>query len=205
MPEHDPAKTLVYHITHLDNLAGIMARGLESDALRQAQATKLIGYDHIKQRRLTQYTVPCSGNRFVGHFVPFYFCPRSPMLYTINQGNTGLPLGCQKDIVHLVATVADLIKLGQPWAFSDGNAGAAHANFYPDWAEIEKLAWPVIEASSWAGAAHQKMAEFLVSDRVSWSVFIGIGCYDAAAESRVRSILAGATRPAVKIKPEWYY
>jgi hypothetical protein len=39
MHDRDPAKTLVYHITHLENLAGIMARGLESDALRQAQAT----------------------------------------------------------------------------------------------------------------------------------------------------------------------
>lgn len=55
---------------------------------------------------MTQTRVDCCGGRFVGEFVPFYFCPRSPMLFTVNRGNTGRPLGCQRAIVHLVSTLA---------------------------------------------------------------------------------------------------
>lgn len=89
-----PAQILIYHITDLENLPGILNDGgLYSDAVIVQKDATVIGYNHIKARRLTQITVPCSNNRFVGEFVPFYFCPRSPMLFTINQGNTGRPRG----------------------------------------------------------------------------------------------------------------
>jgi ssDNA thymidine ADP-ribosyltransferase, DarT len=90
-----PANTCIYHITDVANLPRILqSGGLYSDAALAAVGgpAQQIGYGHIKQRRMTQYRVDCCGNRFVGEFVPFYFCPRSVMLYTINQGNTGLPL-----------------------------------------------------------------------------------------------------------------
>ena len=45
----------------------------------------VIGYTHIKERRMKQIRVACCGGRFVGEFVPFYYCPRSPMLFTTNK------------------------------------------------------------------------------------------------------------------------
>lgn len=57
------------------------------------------------------------------------------MLYSINRGNTGLPVGSQKDIVHLVSTVQLAMNVGRDWAISDGNAGSA----YPNFTEISKL------------------------------------------------------------------
>ncbi|MEA2569205.1 MAG: hypothetical protein QOI24_1206 [Acidobacteriota bacterium] len=85
-----PEERLIFHITDIENLPGIMAEGgLLSDALMSERDPTIIGDDRIKQRRLTQIRVTSSGNRFVGEFVPFYFCPRSPMLYSINLGNTG--------------------------------------------------------------------------------------------------------------------
>src|SRR5512147_2433514 len=109
-----PAQIPIYHITDLGNLSDILNDGgLHSDAVMAQRNPTVIGYSHIKQRRLTQITVPCCRNRFVGEFVPFYFCPRSPMLYTINKGATGLPPGCQATIVHLVSNVGAAIGLGQ--------------------------------------------------------------------------------------------
>src|SRR5688572_18575557 len=104
----DIAVTSIYHITDIENLPAILATGgLVSDvALADAGAKpEVIGYAHIKHRRMHVTQIPCCGNRFVGEFVPFYYCPRSPMLYTINRGNTGRPAGCQRTIVHLVSTV----------------------------------------------------------------------------------------------------
>ena len=102
----DPSKTMIYHITNVGNLPGIIASGgIYSDAtMRDAGlAPTEIGFSSIKARRLGQYRIDCCEWRYVGEFVPFYFCPKSPMLYTINRGNTGHPPGCQKDIVYLVS------------------------------------------------------------------------------------------------------
>ena len=101
-----PEERLIYHITDIENLPGIMTEGsLLSDAVMSKRDPTIIGDDRIKRRRLTQIRVTSAGNRFVGEFVPFYFCPRSPMLYRINLGGTGRPPGCQTSIVHLVSRV----------------------------------------------------------------------------------------------------
>jgi hypothetical protein len=70
----DPNQTLAFHITAIGNLPGILAAGgLKSDiALGQTQHA-VIGYDHIKQRRMTELMVSCHPGTFVGNFVPFYY------------------------------------------------------------------------------------------------------------------------------------
>lgn len=207
----DPAKTPIFHITDIENLPGIWAEeALLSDAIlaQQGHNPAVIGYAHIKKRRLTEIVVDCRGNRFVGEYVPFYFCPRSPMLYTINRGNTGRPAGCQKEIVHLVSSVADGIACGDSWAVSDGNAGSPAANFYSTLDAIEALDWRAIDATNWQGRTHQKMAEFLVADFFPWTSVRAIACYDAAAVQQVQELLLKfkpAHQPAVLVKQRWYY
>jgi hypothetical protein len=145
-------QVLIYHITDVENLPSILTDdGLYSDAVMAQRNSTVIGYSHIKQRRLTQITVPCCNNRFVGEFVPFYFCPRSPMLYTINQGATGRPPGCQETIVHLVSNVDAAVGLRRAWAVSDGNAGAYHTDFDSNLNALDALDWPAIRSRSWAG------------------------------------------------------
>lgn len=202
-----PEERLIYHITDIENLPSILAQGgLLSDAVMSGRDPTIIGYDHIKRRRLTQIRVRCCDNRFVGEFVPFYFCPRSPMLYTINQGNTGRPPGCQKTIVHLVSRVRSALALDRPWAVSDGNAGAFHTTFDSTLQAIDNLDWKAIEARSWAACIHQKQAEFLVADFFPWAAFHEIGCYDAAAAAAVEEIIANQNhRPKVSVKLGWYY
>lgn len=204
----DPAQTLLYHITSLENLPSMMQGGfLLSDARLTNVTHQVIGYSNIKHRRLTEYGVDCWNGRFVGEFVPFYYCPRSPMLYTLNRGNVpGRPAGCQKDIVHLVTTVARMIALGQQWAISDGNAGSASATFSRDIATLPKLRWDIIESPDWGGVRmHFKQSEFLVGDYVPWSEITEIGCYDAAARTRVETMLGSAKSPRVTVRRGWYY
>src|SRR5262249_9808875 len=126
-----PEQVLIYHITDVENLPGILAdQCVHSDKVMAERNPTIIGYNHIKKRRLEEIRIPCCDYRFVGEFVPFYFCPRSPMLFTINRGNTGRPTGCQRTILHLVSSVGFGVGLGRAWAVSDGNAGAFHTSFY---------------------------------------------------------------------------
>lgn len=203
------ANTAIYHITDVTNLPAILkAGGLLSDvALVEAGGPQTqIGYAHMKRRRMTEYVVDCCGNRFVGSFVPFYFCPRSVMLYTVNQGNSGREKGCQSTIVHLVSSAEHGASLGRPWAISDGNAGAEHASFSSSRAAIDELDWSAIEANSWGGRTHQKAAEFLVADFFPWSSILKIGCQNQKTQSVVEQIIAShAHRPTVTTNQNWYY
>lgn len=206
MPHH-PDETLIYHITDVENLPSILAAGgLRSDAAMVQNNPAVIGYGHIKQRRMTGIRVNCCGGRFVGEFVPFYFCPRSPMLYTVNLGNTGRPAGCQRSIVHLVSRLANGINQNRPWAISDGNAGAYHAAFSSDLAALAGLDWTAIRATNWQGKTHQKSAEFLLADFFDWSGFHAVGCHNEATAQQVQNMLLKTVhRPSVKIEPQWYY
>jgi hypothetical protein len=118
-----PARPKIYHITHVDNLPAIVNEGaLLSDAEMIARGGTMagIGMSNIKQRRL-RLPVGCNPGTNVGDYVPFYFCPRSIMLYVIHCGNHPelAYRGGQGPIVHLEADLYDVIAwaagAGTPW------------------------------------------------------------------------------------------
>ncbi len=102
-----PAEPKIYHIVHVDRLASIIVDGaLLSDATLQERPRTgtTIGMSTIKRRRLTN-PVKCQPGLNVGDCVPFYFCPRSVMLYLIHKANHDELdyRGGQVPIVHLEA------------------------------------------------------------------------------------------------------
>ena len=200
----------IYHITDLSNLPAIIrAGGLNCDVNLQNNGVQpaVIGYSHIKERRMREITVPCSNNRFVGEFVPFYFCPRSPMLYTINLGNTGRERGCQSDIVHLVSTVNTAFALGNDWAYSNGNAGAYFAEFYND-SGFTELDWNIINSNEWGGQYRRdkKSAEFLFNNFYPWHSILQIGCFSDIIKGKIEGLINGNPHiPQVVVKRNWYY
>src|SRR3972149_1524410 len=102
-----PADPKIYHIIHVDRLHPIISDGFlwsDSEALkRQLPGTK-IGMNKIKERRLKELTLNSYPDLHVGECVPFYFCPRSVMLFLIFQGNHPelQYRGGQEPIIHLV-------------------------------------------------------------------------------------------------------
>ncbi len=203
----NPSDPEVFHITHLDNLPSITAHGLHCDA-RVAGGTVAavtIGDPTIKARRLRwQLRVP--GRPVVGAFVPFYFCPRSIMLYSIHRGHPGWP-GGQDAVAHLVTRVSRLRATSQRLAFTNANAASSYAYASEDLAELAtKIDWAVMPLTQWSGAPFgPRQAEFLVADSVPWSAFERIVVIDPVAARRARAALAGAPTPIVEIDPTWYY
>jgi hypothetical protein len=201
--------TSIYHITDVENLPSILAKGgLMSDVALAAAglAHEVIGYSHIKHRRMHELRIACCGNRFVGEFVPFYFCPRSPMLYTLNRGNTGKPAGCQRTVIHLVSTVSEAVELEKQWAISDGNAGSGYSSFYDDTGALDDLDWDAIRARYWAGCTNAKSAEFLIEDHFPWTSIQAVGCHNDEVKKRVLQIIEEYDhRPHVITKRDWYY
>jgi len=207
--------TEIYHITHVDNLPAIIAAGrlLSDRKLIQEQGERVvIGFDHIKDRRLNNISVPCNPKTLVGDYVPFYFCPRSVMLYVIHRRSTELQYrGGQGEIVHLVSTVETAFKTvgNRPWAFSDGNAGAFYTQFYNDAAQMNQiLDWKSIHAANWSDPAikEKKQTEFLVYDYYLWENFHEIGVYNQQiAQKTLKLISFAGHKPIICVHPDWYY
>jgi hypothetical protein len=106
----------------------------------------------IKARRLFELEVDCHPGTKVGEYVPFYFCPRSIMLYLLYRGNHPdlTYTGGQRPLVHLEADLHEVIEWadsnGVRWAFSDRNAGIRYA-FYNDVNKFDRLDWNAIAAT----------------------------------------------------------
>lgn len=203
----------IYHITHVENLAEIIADGAlfsEQHLLRGGRAPVVIGMDRIKERRLRK-KVHCHPHLAVGDFVPFYFCPRSIMLYVIEKRHSELSYrGGQREIVHLVSDVEKAVAAAkrQAWAFTDGNASTAYTGFYNDLQRLEDVIdWNAVNATSWADPAikDKKQAEFLVAELFPWSAITAIGVFDRSIQQRVSAILGKASGPAVSVQRSWYY
>lgn len=212
-----PANPKVYHITHLRNLPRIVKTGmLWSDAKRIELGIdcRIVGMSRIKQRRLSEIDVDCHPDSKVGDYVPFYFCPRSIMLYILHMGNhPDLDYNeGQCPIVHLKAdlhAVVDWAELhGRHWAFSDCNAGAYYANFYADLTQLDQLNWTAVNATDFRDSIIMdgKQAEFLLHESFPWELVEEIGVYDAkTAEAAERAIEGSAHPSPVRVERSWYY
>jgi ssDNA thymidine ADP-ribosyltransferase, DarT len=210
-----PLGQKIYHIVHWDRIRPIAAAGgLLSDVeLGLANPGTTIGMSDIKARRL-RLDVTCYDDLKVGACVPFYFCPRSVMLYLLhrsNHPNLNYNQG-QTPIVHLEFDLKEVREWAeaQPlrWAFTTSNAGAFYTEHYSDVAEMKNINWRSVEAANWRDSAikEAKQAEFLVEKNVPWKLIQRIGVYDKDMVQRVsRAIPLDAHRPTIAILPNWYY
>ena len=213
-PSIGAGMTAIYHITHIDNLAAIIARGeLLSDSLIRSEGVdpRNIAYAHIKQRRAA-FAVQIPPGGTVADYVPFYFCPRSPMLYAVHGGKVeGYP-GGQRSVLHLELDAEALVASGATCVHTDGHATMRLSTFFPGVAGLAQLDWPLIGATSWGDTPEdgdrkrRKQAEFLVHRRVPWSRVSRIGVIDATIADEVRQRLAHAAhQPQIDVLRHWYY
>ena len=183
----------------------------DADVARRDSPGTTIGIDGIKQRRSTAVLSSHPG-LCVGDCVPFYFCPRSVMLYMIHRGNHSelAYRGGQDPIVHLEAdlrkTVAWADGKGRRWAFTLSNAGSHYFVDHCDLTQLDEVDWNAVGARDWRGCKEGKQAEFLVERSFPWDLVRRIGVRSSQAHGRVsQAVQAASHRPPVEVKPRWYY
>ena len=212
-----PTNPKIYHITHLRNLPAMAKTGaIYSDAkrIKLGLACEIVGMSKIKLRRLTQIDVDCHSGTKVGEYTPFYFCPRSIMLFLLHKGNhpdLDYKEG-QEPIVHLQADLRKTIEWANandvPWAVSDGNAGSFGANYYTGPEALAQINWSAVANDRWSEPAVKegKQAEFLMWNEFPWDLVEKIGVLNASALTKASAALRGATHfPPVAIHNAWYY
>lgn len=209
-----PAHPKIYHIAHVDRLPSIIndkCLWCDAEIIRRKPPGTAIGMNSIKQRRLNN-TLNSYPNLRVGDCVPFYFCPRSIMLYLIHQANHPELhyRGGQGPIIHLQAdlhTVAAWAnKNSRCWVFTLSNAGANYFEDRKDLAKLQEIDWAAIQATDWQSCKEGKQAEFLLERRFPWELVERIGVKSRAVYDQVANALpANGHRPQIKLCPGWYY
>jgi len=156
-----------------------------------------IGMSGIKQRRLYKLKLSSHPDLYVGQCVPFYFCPRSIMLYLMHMRNPELDYtGGQEPIIHLVADLGQTIKWADEndkrWAFTTSNAGSYYFEDYCNRSDLRRINWNAVNATQWAGCKEEKQAEFLIEDKFPWKLVEQIGVISPQYARSVNQMLAGA-------------
>lgn len=207
--------TRVYHITAIENLPLILSCGglrCVSELRNDGTAYADIAHGHLQDRRATT-RVPCGSGGLLHDYVPFYFAPRSPMLYAIHMGNVAGCSKAQKDVAYLI-TSAELVRDNcDGFAFTDGHGIMRTTTFFDDLRHLKaRIDWKIMEAKYWRDTnedpdrKRRRQAEFLAFRFVPWSIIDSVAAMRPAEVVTIRKIMyeAGHKTP-VEWRPAWYY
>ena len=203
----------VMHFTHIGQLSSIVQHGLWADTTIRTTGlvTAEAGDPAIKDRR-RRTPVHVGPGGVVGDYVPFYFAPRSPMLYKITKKQVPSYPGSTQDLIYLVSTVEALCSCGSV-VFTDRNAAKATAEHFVEQAFLAaRIDFELMRAVMWNNTddepdrMERRMAECLVHRNVPWSNVQQIVVLDAKRKTAVEQILGsvGVAIP-VSVRPGWYY
>ena len=204
----------IYHITPIDNLESIISEGglLAYNVMLETGTNYTnIAYENIQDRR-AKIRVPCGAGGVLHDYVPFYFAPRSPMLYTINQGNVPNYTQGQATVIHLVSDVEDIYARGLDFVFTDGHAVMGFTDFFDDLNYLGAIDWDVMESRYWFDTnedndrKRRRQAEFLVRNFLPGELITEIGVINSTIKAKTENILQNFThKPSVIVQNNWYY
>ncbi len=216
-----PNPVRIFHITALDNLVRICKEGALVAKNGGAQYVNIAHQGAQGARGVRSVPTPPGG--VIHDYVPFYYAPRSPMLYAINGGRVQ---GCalkQQDIIHFEFLLEDAIADGHPFVIFDRNATLPYASAYTSLADLDKVAWdlffepPLIGGfcqyfhdrpvpPKYADRREKRMAEFLIKHRVMLNRCTRIGVFDTTKQAAARNIVDNAgLRIRVDVRRDWYF
>ncbi len=203
----------IFHFTHIENLARIVesVQILCKSQLAKAGATYAdIALGDV-QRRRARTRVPCGAGGVLHDYVPFFFAPRSPMLYYISRNVHIYPEG-QGPLVYLVSSIQAIQEAELPFAFTDGMPIMMLSNFYDDTADLNRVDWNLMRSTWWNDTPEypdrqrRREAEFLVHQSCPWELVEEIVVRTEQIRDRVQDILGAADhQPLISIRSGWYY
>ena len=206
--------TAIYHITHTDNLPQLFAQGgLWCDNERQAHVPQIVGiaHQHIKDRRARKVVSKCRQGT-LADYVPFYFAPRSPMLYAISRGNVQRYNGTQQNVVHLVSSAAIVEQNSLPFCFTDGHAEMDFSQQFDNLSDLNQVDWKMMQERYWSDTkedgdrTRRRQAEFLVHRFFPVTLFSEISVMTLKSAEYIKSLFPkDALLPQITIHREWYY
>lgn len=212
-----PGKTPVFHIIPIEKLESVVRHGLlcdvEANRRFGSQSELSAAHDSLKGRRRRKM-VPVAAEGVMADYTPFYFAPRSPMLFSIQCGKTeyGRNGRGQEGMIHLVLHLERLVRdFPGRWCFIDAHMTREWAQFGATLAELdERVDFEAMCARIWNedGTKARRQAEFLVHSVVPWEYVEAIVVMTERVCEEVRNVLAASGEhhvPTVVARPPGSY
>jgi hypothetical protein len=208
-------KKYCYRITHIQNLPLILDNGIVNKKHPDADGNFIeIGNREIIDVRSTT-PVRIEGYGMIGDYVPFYFTPKSMMLYNIITGYRApvVPKRNRNEILVVRCLISELAKL-KKWFFTDGQANikdgsVKHYNSLSDLGEVD---WESIQQSNFSKSdgdfdrPRRYQAEFLVHSKVPLKCIESLNVFNQSAADYVNGILKeNNINLAVNIQRQYFF
>ncbi len=204
---------LLFRITHIANLPWLLANGLHcaNSTVADPNFTPIGNPGLIEKRTHRPVPIPPGGT--LADYVPFYFTPKSPMLYNINTGHGGITRRENKDIVILVSSCRAMHDNGVTMLFTDRHAYVATATWTKDQGALAELIdWDILcrhdfaRDDSYPDKMERYQAEALAYHRVPPGALLGIGCASEAIKRAIEASVSTAGHAVqVFVRPGWYF
>ena len=186
----------ILHITHLDNLRGILNNGgLWSQNHRPLQlSVRSSAYQRL-QRNRSNRPVTLGPGGVLHDYVPFYFGHRSPMLLAIKNGRVEGVAPDQRPIIYLISDTITVAERTDAWVFTDGHAIMNLSRFFDRLEDLEQVDWATVMARRWHDTEddpdrkRRKQAEFLVHRFFPLDLLLGIAVYGDHMRQEVETVL----------------
>ncbi|HEY1056367.1 MAG TPA: DUF4433 domain-containing protein [Emticicia sp.] len=178
-------RAFCYRIIHRDNLDHLLDNGILNKHHRNIDINFVtIGNLEIIDVRSTT-AVRLNGYGCISEYVPFYFTPRSIMLYNIVTGYYApkVPKRNKDEIIVIRCLIEDLVKCPE-WFFTDGQANDGESIHYNDLAHLDQIDWNCIQNGNFSKSdgdydrQRRYQAEFLVRDSVPIECVESISVYN---------------------------
>ena len=197
-----------FRIVHISNMADIAQYGIEHANSSHSIEYTSIGDESIIEKR--RHNINSNGI-VLGDYIPFYFGPRSPMLYEIQHGFNNVKQRAADEIVYVVVSIQAIINANIDCIFTDGHAFSRITKFY-DKVYLPKLNEIVfyndVYAKYWKSEddldlKRRKEAELLIKNNLPFQYIAGFVVYDDAAKDKL--IDCGIDSSRISVKPNFYF
>lgn len=207
-----PEKALIFRITHIDNVPWILRHGLHCRSSNVLDPSfREIGNAEVIQKRGTRM-VTCGPRGVLSDYIPFYFTPRTPMLYNIRTGWQGMTKTPMPEIVMFAARLRALAERGIGYVFTDSHALVVTRRFFDDLVRLDQIDWPLIQSGNFQrdpddpGKLERYQAEALIHRYLPIEALAGIICHGPAQEAQLKQRVraAGLSTPVI-VRPAYYF
>lgn len=233
----NPNPTPIFHILTIESFKKVLECGYLF-CRNMLQAYKIecddISYEDIQDRRHS-IIIPYSFGATLHDYVPFYFAPRSPMLYTLHRQNVRSGFD-QKNAIYLVTSAQKVAQAGLEYVFFDAHAIMAVAHCYNKLDDLNKINWRIFlenppirnfgyncsdilplplyckiwndrcDNPDYANRKAQRQAEFNIKNKVDINFFDCIVVYDMDKKKQVEKLLNQyRVLIPVCVIRSWYY
>jgi hypothetical protein len=208
-----PERGLLFRITHISNVSWLLTHGLHaaSGDMKDPGFIAIGNPDLIAGRTRHAVSHPPGGT--LADYVPFYFTPKSPMLYNIRTGYKGITRRSNDEIAVLLSSCWTMAENRVRLLFTDRHAYMRTATWTSDPANLaELLDWQILRRHDFArdDAYPDKMdryqAEALAHRHVPPAALLGIGCASESVREMIESaVLEAGVNIQVFVRPGWYF